>query len=396
MAVREPETEAELCDLVKGAVAKDTPLEVRGNGTKRAIGRRVDAARVIATGGLAGIVDYDPTELVITALAGTPLHEVQALLAAQSQQFAFEPRDLRALLGVTGAETLGGLICANLSGPRLFVAGAVRDHLLGFRAVSGRGEIFKSGWRVVKNVTGYDLSKLVVGSFGTLAILREVTLRVTPRPAETGTLIVPDVEIDGVAAMFEAASQVGPLTGGTYLASGALTGLRHLVGNVRTAVALRFEGDTALAAAQVAHERIGAADPLILETDTSLELWAAIRDLVPLIGISGNLWRVSLRRTALSPFIDGIELPDAEPMIADWAGGQIWFGESRGVDVRARLRAAAGQDGHATLIRADERMPTVNSVFQPQSPAIAALSQRIKQHFDPKGILNRGRLYAEY
>lgn len=392
----EPLNEDELSSLVKEAVTTGTPLEVRGGGTKRAIGRPVEAKQGMTTRGLAGIVDYDPTELVITALAGTPVHEVQAALAPRSQQFAFEPRDLRALLGANGDETLGGLVCANLSGPRRFAAGGVRDHLLGFRAVSGRGEIFKSGGRVVKNVTGYDLSKLVVGSFGTLAILSEVTLRVTPRPAETGTLIVSGREIDRFAATLDVASGAGALTGGAYLTAGARVDFPHLAGTRQATIAVRFEGDTAIAAANAARKRLGPADTDVLETDASTELWAAIRDLAPLLGSDGNIWRVSLRRTAIAAFVESLDLPEGAPLMVDWVGGQIWFAEPQGIDVRARLHAAAGPDGHATVIRAADHRPTETSVFHPQSPAVAALSRRIKHHFDPKGILNPGRLYADY
>ncbi len=396
MQLAEPTTEEELCEVVRAAVSNEVSLEVLGGGTKRAIGRPTVATQAVTTRRMSGIIDYDPTELVMSAHAGTPLHIIQTALAEHAQQFAFEPRGLNRLFNDAGEETVGGVVATNLSGPRRFAAGAVRDHLLGFRAVSGRGELFKSGGRVVKNVTGYDLSKLVTGSFGTLAVLTEVTLRVVPRPAETGTLVLSGVGVDAIVAVFEAASQVGAFTAGVFLTSASLSAMPPLATNDHAAVALRFEGDTASAAARVAAQAfVGRYSTTILETEESLDLWAQIRDLRYLAGAPGAVWRVSLARTSVAAFVAGLGLSVATPLGVDWAGGQVWFADTDGIDVRKVLKAAAGPDGHATLIRAGSDGRPEPPVFHPQSDVVAALSRRIKRHFDPKGVLNPSRMYAD-
>ncbi|NQV80860.1 MAG: glycolate oxidase subunit GlcE [Alphaproteobacteria bacterium] len=393
MQLAEPTTEEELCEVVRAAVVHNVPLEVLGGGTKRAIGRPTVATQAVTTRRMSGIIDYDPTELVISAHAGTPLHTIRAALAERAQHFAFEPRSPSGLFDIPGEETVGGVVATNLSGARRFVAGAVRDHLLGFRAVSGRGEVFKSGGRVVKNVTGYDLSKLVTGSFGTLAVLTEVTLRVMPQPAETGTLVLSGVGIDDIVAVFDTASQVGAFTAGVFLTSASLSAMPQPVTVDHSAVALRFEGDTACAAARVtAQAFVGRYGATILETEESLKLWAQIRDLGYLSGAAGAVWRVSLARTSVAAFVAGLGLPEDAPLGVDWAGGQVWFVDKDSIDVRKALKAAAGPDGHATLIRAGSAGRP--EVFHPQPDPVAALSRRIKHHFDPKGVLNPGRMYA--
>ena len=386
----QPTTDIDLSDIIQDAIANGTRLEVCGGGTKRAIGRAIQTDASVTVQSIAGITDYDPTELVVTARAGTPVRELTAAMAAESQHFAFEPRNLCGLFGVEDHETIGGLIAANLSGPRRFTAGGIRDHVLGFQAVSGRGELFKSGGRVVKNVTGYDLSKLVTGSFGTPAVLTEVSLRVVPRPREVGTLLFGATTIDDMRGHIDAVSASGSVTGAAFLSSRCASAASDLGLPNGPVLAIRFEGDTALSATRAARDGFSVATRT-LETEESTALWAQIRDLRFLEGKGADLWRISLPRTSTSAFVKNL---DEARFTADWAGGQIWLTDSSGLDIRQRLHEAAGQDGHATLIRAKDSQRSDDSVFHPQSSPVAALSQRIKHHFDPKGVLNPGRMYA--
>src|SRR6266513_640218 len=180
---------ADLCELrdaVGEALAAEEPLELVAGGSKRGLGRPLQLPRYFDLSGITGIRDYQPSELVLTAAAATPIEEIERALAAAGQMLPFEPPDWGALLGLSTSaarrRTLGGVLACNLTGPRRIKAGAARDHFLGFRGVSGRGEVFKAGGKVVKNVTGYDLCKLIAGSYGTLAALEEVTVKVLPRP----------------------------------------------------------------------------------------------------------------------------------------------------------------------------------------------------------------------
>ncbi len=383
----DPANAAELLDVVRWALSETAPLEVVGQGTKRGIGRPVEAQNVLSAAGLSGIAAYEPTELYLTAAAGTPLREIDEALAHNAQQLAFEPRDLRRALAVDGEQTIGGVVAAALSGPRRFVAGAVRDHVLGFRAVSGRGEAFKSGGNVVKNVTGYDLSKLIAGSFGTLAVMTEVTVRVAPVAQEVASLVVSDVAAADLSALFEPAAQTGSASGCVLLSSTCAAGLDLGAG---PALVLRFEGDNGRAAAAEAMGKIAGRPTRLVEAEESRKLWRGLRDLQPLASRSGSLWRVALPRTALDAFLATAAIDD---YLVDWAGRQVWLvAPSEITDVRGALNRAAGSDGHATLIRADENSRRSTSEFQPQAAALVALTASVRRQFDPKGILNPGRM----
>lgn len=386
--VHEPGSEADILALVRWALAEREPLEILGAGTKRGIGRPVEAGHHLSMRRCAGICQYEPTELYVTAAAGTPLVEIEAALVEKGQHFAFEPRDLAHLFGGDGAQTVGGAVAAGLSGPRRYVAGGARDHLLGFRAVSGRGEAFKSGGRVVKNVTGYDLSKLIAGSFGTLAVLSEVTLRVAPRPRQAVTLLVTGRTYADAAALYGCASATGSATGLAYMSTaGDLESVANSDGSV---AAIRLEGDTAHIAAATLKKEIGT-DCSLVEEDQHVRVWSAIRDLTLLGRSASNLWRLSLPKSATEPFV--AKLAPHSPFIVDWAGRQIWLAsDMTGNDLRRIVFETTGPDGHATLIRGSAELRRTIPVFNPQPPALAALVRSVKGQFDPKGVLNPGRL----
>lgn len=387
-----PESVVALTDAVATAAAERKPLEIIGAATKRGMGRPVDAAQRLSLAGLRGIMLYEPEELVISAYAGTTLVEIEQSLAQKGQQLAFEPPDWARLFGtVPGTQTIGGVVAANLAGPRRLTAGAARDHLLGFQAVSGRGELFKAGGRVVKNVTGFDLSKLLAGSFGTLAVMSELTLKVLPRPERTATLLLLDQDAATAAGSMAAAlGSSNEVSGAAWLP--AVLATRLDVGAGAAVTALRFEGlDESVAF------RLNALMGLIpgaaarLDGARSDDFWRRVRDAEPLAADpSRDIWRVSV-----AP-LDGARLvaalPEAEAYL-DWAGGLVWLALPAAPDGNAaRVRQAKGPVGHATLVRAAADVRARVAVFEPEPAPLAALSRRVKASFDPLGILNPGRM----
>ena len=365
-----PRDEADLAELIASTRG---PLEPVAGGSKRAIGRPVDAQRLdLAL--LSGVVDYEPDELVLTAAAATPLAEVEALLAARGQRLVFEPPQLEALLDVRAAPTLGGTLAANACGSRRFAVGAARDHFLGFRAVNGRGERFKAGGRVVKNVTGYDLPKLLAGSWGTLAVLTEVSVRVHPMPECQHTLLVPTAEVEHAARML-ARSVALPCE---------VTGAAFVPGR---GVCLRLEGfETSVKArAQQLLEALGQPQHTRLQQADSAALWRQISGVSTLADMP-IVWRIALPPADLPRLLRALA---PARYLVDWAGGLLWVGaaEANGADVRDALQA-----GHATLIKAPPSVRANTAVFGPLPAPLASLAARLKAAFDPAGRLNPGRM----
>ena len=398
-----PSRPEELAEILRWAAADAVPLAVTGSGSKAGIGAPVTAEHELSLAGFDRIQDYEPDELVLTAGAGTPLAEVEALLARHRQQFAFEPPDMtgigRAMADAAAprAGTLGGLVAANLSGPRRFAAGAARDHCIGLRAVSGRGECFKSGGRVVKNVTGFDLPKLLSGSWGTLAALWEVTLKVVPAPECARSLALCGLEAaDGVRAMTAALSSVHMVSGAAHLP--APVAARAGCGAADAALTLlRVEGPEP----SVRHRLAGlqtllGGDSLRLGAAESGVLWRAIGDLAPLPADDERaLWRISLPPAAAPGVLAALLRQAPCDWLLDQGGGLLWLScpvETPAEQVRAALATCGG---HATLWRARADHRARVAVFQPQPPALAALSRRVKHSFDPRGILNPGRMYPD-
>ena len=401
-----PTSITELRDAVADALAAAEPVELVAGGSKRGLGRPLQVPHILDLSQLAGIRDYQPSELVLTAAAATPLAEIEAALDPARQMLGFEPPDWRPLLGGEGEPTLGGALACNLSGPRRIKAGAARDHFLGFRAVSGRGEVFKSGGKVVKNVTGYDLAKLLAGSYGTLAALEEVTVKVLPRPEHTETLMLCGIDPAAASvAMSRALNSPYEVSGAAYLPAGATilsAGLTEISG----IAAFRLEGpapSVSFRRERLLAELAADCERAVLEDDASVALWRAIRDVEPLADLPDHaVWRVSVapgRGAALGKAItEAIEAT----WFADWGGGLLWMAvalhNGRAEDggaglIRAAIRGADGHDGgHATLIRAPVALRRAVPVFEPQPLALAALSARVKDSFDPHHILNPGRM----
>ncbi len=392
-------------EAVRWAAAEETPLDVFGHGTKRGIGRPVQTEYGLDLSDLSGVTLYEPEELVLSAMAGTPVAEIEMLLAEQNQMLAFEPMDFGPLFGVArGGGTMGGLLASNSSGPRRLKAGAARDHVLGIHAVSGRGEAFKSGGRVVKNVTGYDLSKGLAGSWGTLAVVTEATFKVLPKPEASATLVVAGLDdMTAVAALAKAIGTPFDVSGAAHLpeklvaevpdaafASGGRAATLIRLEGIAPSVDYRAEKLTALVG------RLG--EVAVLEGTPSEATWHAVRDAAAFGATTHPVWRVSVAPTAGPTIIAALK--DMEPIrhFYDWSGGLVWIevgGETKdGLELAIRSAIAAAGGGHATLVRGSTALRSAVPPFEPQPEALSALSKRLKEQFDPRGILNPGRMVA--
>jgi glycolate oxidase FAD binding subunit len=364
-----PHNEAELAQLLS---APGPAFELLAGGTKRGIGRPV-AGTVLDLSGLAGIVDYQPRELVLTARPGTTLAEIQAVLGAQRQRLGFEP-PAPTLLDASQRQTLGGVVMANSSGSRRVTAGSARDHFIGFRAVNGRGEAFVGGGRVVKNVTGFDLPKVLAGSWGTLAALTEITVRLVPAAESESTLLFAAASVDAAVNLCsQALGSMFEVSSAAYVPGhGVALRLEGLVSSVQSRITglLTVLDKTAQA---------------LLEGDASHQFWQRIGAAESLAACP-VIWRLSVAPRQAARILDDIE-PDTFQL--DWGGGLIWAGVER-LDA-PRVRAAL-RGGHATLIRASAAQRRAHAVFEPQAPAIAAIAARFKAAFDPHDRLNPGRM----
>ncbi|ARN80078.1 glycolate oxidase subunit GlcE [Methylocystis bryophila] len=393
-----PQDENELAEIIRDAAARVAPLRLVGSDTKRAFGRP-SRGEALSLAAFSGVTLYEPEELVLTAGAATPRAEIEALLDAKAQELAFEPIDFGALFG-SGAGTIGGLVATGASGPRRIKAGALRDHLLGFRCVTGRGEIVKSGGRVMKNVTGYDLSKLVAGSFGTLAALTEVTLKVLPKASSEATLLQTGLdEAASLAALRKASQAQADASGFAMLPAGS-----RPLSLARNVAAIRLEG-AAISLDSRRDELVALLAPRggafeTLDADASRALWRRLRDAEPVARAPGDLWRVSLAPTNGAKLLENLHAAGAAPIahFYDWAGGLVWLCFEPTADARAGVlrRIVEELGGQATLLRAEDEIRARVGVFQPKPAALAALSRRVKESFDPAHILERGRLCAEF
>jgi len=396
-----PRDAQEVEDAVRWALGHDKALELAGHGTKRAIGRPSQTDLTLDLSGLTGVTLYEPEELVLSARAGTPLAEIEALLDNNNQALAFEPMDYGPLLGGdAGKGTLGGAIAVNLSGPRRIKAGAARDHFLGIHVVTGRGDSIKSGGRVVKNVTGYDLCKLFAGSWGTLGAMTDITVKVLPKAETEATVIVTGLDdARGAEAMAAAMGSSNDVSAAAHVPDHVASWFDGLP-NAEATTALRLEGF----APSVAHRKEALAALLrsfgpvsILDVADSQALWRAVRDVKPFTTAAARerpLWRISTA-PGKGHEIANLITPAAQ-MFYDWGGGLLWVAmpipdEPDAASIR---KAVAQTGGHATLIRAPASVRAAVDVFEPEAPGVAALSKRVKESFDPKGVLNPGRMWA--
>jgi glycolate oxidase FAD binding subunit len=385
-----PASASEVEGIVREAAADRRSLAICGGGSKRLMWLQEAAATLDMTA-VGGITDYDPDELVVTALAGTPLAEIEITLAQRRQMLAFEPFDHGPLFGeATGRATLGGIVAGNVSGPRRISAGAARDHILGFSAVSGRGEAFKGGAAVVKNVTGFDLPKLMAGSWGTLAVLTSLTLRVLPLPRAEKTLLFRN--LDGEAAgrlMTRAMASRAAVSSAAHLCCEGITGLR-------------IEGFGPSVDSRCLELSRGFGDagtPKVIEAEESRAFWRRLRALEMLPTAAHALWRISLPPAAAWKLTGALEAAGAR-CVADWAGGLVWAAlpeaaAETDVGKYSIPELAAAHAGHAVLVRAPPQKRrasglAVASGGGASDEALRQLQSRVKSAFDPLGILNPG------
>lgn len=399
--VIKPRDASDVAEAITSAAANDKRYELIGRGSKREIGRATQTDATLDLSAISGITLYEPEELVLSARAATPIAEIEKALEAQKQELAFEPMDYGPLLGkAPGEGTIGGAIAAGLSGPRRIKAGAARDFMLGVSAVSGRGEIFKAGGRVVKNVTGYDLPRLLAGSWGTLAAMTDITLKVLPRAEDCATVTVFGLTDSRASeAMSLAMGSSCEVSAAAHLPQQSADKIAELNVSGRAVTALRLEGISQSVAYRKAklEELLRAFGELgALDAAKSRAFWKHIRDVAPFANRSQRpVWKISTTPSLAPTIAGGINTASGALYYYDWAGGLLWLEMPDDKPQEGAVRRALAGRGHATLIRASAAARASAEVFEPLDPVRAAVSQRLKASFDPKGVLNPGRIYAQ-
>jgi glycolate oxidase FAD binding subunit len=386
-----PSSEAEAAQMVIEARAIRRKLDIVGGGTRAGLGRPPSANAALSTGNMSGIAFYEPAEMVISAQAGTPVSQIEAVIAQRGQMLPFEPMDHRGLYGVEGEPTIGGLVAANISGPRRISAGAARDALIGVRLINGRGEIVKNGGRVMKNVTGLDLVKLTCGAQGTLGLVTQATFRLLPRPERAATIVIRRLDdTHAIEALSLALGSPFGISGAAHISAG--------MGRDFPRTFLRIEGF-----ADSVEYRIAALLSLLapfgakhaLEAEDSDRIWLDIRDAGFLAApIERAIWRISVAPSAAADFVARVGA-HALAHFYDWGGGLVWLSSAPSTEAAAAVRAAlAPAGGHVTLVRAPDELRERVDVFEPLSAPLARITKGVKASFDPDGIFNAGRLYA--
>ncbi|MCA3310042.1 MAG: glycolate oxidase subunit GlcE [Roseomonas sp.] len=383
-----PADEAGIIAAVQAARAAREPLAIEGQGSKRGLLRPVQAARSLSTRGLTGVTLYRPAELIISARAGTPLAEIEAALAEKGQQLIAESPYLNGIFGTSAPPSIGGVVAANLSGPRRITWGATRDHVMGLRFINGAGEVIRSGGRVLKNVTGLDLCKLLSGSYGTLGVITEVTLKVLPKPETSATLLIetPDLS-SAIAALSAGLGSPFGVSGAAALPSGG-----HVV------AALRLEDFAASVVYRMEKLRgmlgnFGA--QRVMGDGESRAFWRAVREVEPLQAIPGEaIWRISVRPSAGRQIAAAANAIGGRVLL-DWGGGLVWVAASPSSENHTAITASARmQGGAAMLFRAPESLRLAVPVLPEEAAPLAKIGARVKEALDPGGLFNPGHMRA--
>jgi len=397
-----PDTVEELAYLVAEAADTRTPLEVMGRGTKREVGRPVQYGAVLSTENLTGIQLYEPSELVQVARAGTPIGQIEQALTEYDQEMPFEPIDLGPVLGFgRGQGTVGGMVATNFSGSRRILSGSVRDHVLGVQAVNGSGETIRAGGRVMKNVTGYDLSRALSGSWGTLAVMTEVAIKVLPAPREVRTVLCFGLaDPNGIEALCLAMGTPFEVSGTVHMHAELAERLsdQEIANAGASVTAIRVENFPASAryrSSRLKQMLQAYAPALELDTLRSRAFWDEIKTLKMFQKAERPLWRISTLPTAAAKLVHNLARKIDVRVLYDWSGGLVWLetppiSDAGAVEIRRNL---AEIGGHATLIRAEAPARAAIDVFQPLDKPVMALTASLKRAFDPVGILNPGRMY---
>jgi glycolate dehydrogenase FAD-binding subunit len=394
-----PTDERGVAAAVSEAAKAQEPLSIIGRGTKAGMLRPVQAARSLTTRNLTGITLYAPNELVISARTGTPLREIAATLTERGQHIIAEPPDLAGISDYHEWQTLGGVVATNLSGPRRIAWGAMRDHVLGIRAVTGRGEVIHSGGRVLKNVTGLDLCKLFTGSHGTLGVITEVTLKVLPAPQAVGTVVVPGMDASGgVATLSAALGSPYSVSAAAWLPAEAAARIPQLEGFGRPLALARIEEFAASVAYRTGKLRthLGQREAEILDDPSSRAVWQAIRDLTPLRTEADDaIWRISVRPSEGAVMLTRLGAAFGARGYLDWGGGLVWVAGPASTAAHLEVEAATERAGGTwMLMRAPQSLRAAVDVIPREPAPLARITRRVKAAFDPHGILNPGRMYA--
>ena len=383
-----PVDEAGIIAAVQAARAACEPLAIEGQGSKRGMLRPVQAARSLSTRGLTGVTLYRPSELIISARAGTPLAEIEATLAEKGQQLIAESPYLNGVFGTSAPPSIGGVVAANLSGPRRITWGATRDHVMGLRFINGAGEAIRSGGRVLKNVTGLDLCKLLSGSYGTLGVITEVTLKVLPAPETSATLLIETPDLASAVAALSA--RLGSPFG--VSAAAALPVKDHVI------AAVRLE-DFAASVAYRMEKLRGVLGSLgtqrVMEDAESRAFWRGVREVEPLQAMPDEaIWRVSVRPSA-GPQIASAASAIGGRVMLDWGGGLVWIAASPSSANHMLISEAAHtQGGAAMLFRAPESLRLAVPVLPEEAAPLAKIGARVKEALDPGGLFNPGHIRA--
>ncbi|MCA3323504.1 MAG: glycolate oxidase subunit GlcE [Roseomonas sp.] len=383
-----PANEAGIIAAVQAARAAHEPLAIEGQGSKRGMLRPVQAARSLSTRGLTGVTLYRPAELIISARAGTPLAEIETVLAEKGQQLIAESPYFNGVFRTSAPPSLGGVVAANLSGPRRITWGATRDHVMGLCFINGAGEAIRSGGRVLKNVTGLDLCKLLSGSYGTLGVITEVTLKVLPAPETSATLLIETPDLTSAVAALSAG--LGSPFG--VSAAAALPHKDHVM------AALRLEDFAASVSYRIEKLR-GTLDGFgahrVMKDGESHAFWRGVREVEPLQAAAEDaIWRVSVRPSA-GPPVAAVALALGGRVMLDWGGGLVWIAASPSIANHAAISGAArSQGGAAMLFRAPEALRLAVPVLPEEAAPLARIGARVKEALDPGGLFNPGHLRA--
>lgn len=401
-----PANTDEVCGVIKNALEAEQTLELLGQGSRRSLGRPVQADARMDLSALAGIQMYEPEELVMVVSPGTPVSEVEQVLNEHNQQLAFEPPDYGPLWGLpAGQGTVGGMVMSGRNGARRLSAGGVRDYVLGVKGVNGYGQAFSSGGRVVKNVTGFDLPKVLTGSFGTLCAATELTLKLLPKPPEAATLVIfGQDDKKAIESMTRVLSETTvPIASAAYLPESVAS--LSKVGKISQSLAatiIRIEGfgPSVEAGIEGLKSALGnGSEFLVLEKQDTEALWQEVTNATFFTQSSLPLWRLSVPPSEAAKIMSKLGAVSSGQYFFDWAGGAIWIevpdaDDAHASKIRGVLDKVVVGDGHATLIRAAEGVRATTAPFQPLSPVLAAVEDRLRKHFDPRGIFNPGRMYG--
>jgi glycolate oxidase FAD binding subunit len=394
-------TEADVAEAVVAALDDKSPFEIVSGGGKRDFGRPVSAERILNVSALNGIIKYEPEELVLTARAATPLKQVKAALSEKKQMLGFEPADWSTLFGgERQCATLAGTVATNACGSRRIKAGAVRDHVIGCRFVNGSGEAIKAGGGVIKNVTGFDIPKLMCGASGTLGVLTEITVRVVPLPSRTASLAIKEPSAEsGLRALRRAAALPVDATGLAFLPEPALNAsdaarAASLAGEAGVGL-IRIEGaaDALQEKLAILRDAFASADTVTLEDDATAQFFEEIGTGAVFSSYGTDVWRLCVPSSAAH---EALEMSGGIFWYADWAGGLLWLALDGNEETADRLRTTTARlGGHATLMRADEEVRARLDVFEPEPPVRASLTRMVKAAFDPHRLLNPGRMFED-